>query len=381
MATAPERAVSGRHPVFYYQLKRLGAASRRRAVEGLQRLRAQLTAELPAKSLNENLLLASWNVREFDSRKFGGRLPEAMHYIAEIVSRFDLVAVQEVREDLRALERVHEILGAGSWDYLVTDVTYGRQGNGERLAFLYDTRKVRFTRVAGEIVLPSKSKSSPVLQMARTPYVCSFQAGWTRFDLCTVHIYYGASKPDDPQRLAEVDALARLLSTEVARQPDDPMARNVIMLGDFNIFDRATDETMKRLEAAGFVVPPEIRATTTNALGNKQYDQIAYLRRDGRFALTGRGGVVDYYKSVFREADEDAYALDRGGKGSSFRDWRTYQMSDHRVLWVELDTDFTAEYLDALLQSSPPPLDPSSAPSAVPTEAPPTRAPRRVRPK
>jgi hypothetical protein len=28
--------------------------------------------------------------------------------------------------------------------------------------------------------------------------------------------------------------------------------------------------------------------------------------------------------------------------------WRTWQMSDHKLMWVELKTDFTADYLKSL---------------------------------
>ena len=78
--------------------------------------------------------MATWNIREFDSPKYGPRLPEAMFYIAEIISRFDLVAVQEVRGDLAALKQLIKVLGDQYWDYLVTDVTLGASGNDERLA-------------------------------------------------------------------------------------------------------------------------------------------------------------------------------------------------------------------------------------------------------
>jgi len=130
--------------------------------------------------------------------------------------------------------------------------------------------------VTGEIVLPPR-KDDPGFQIARTPFLCSFKSAWTNFDLCSAHIYYGDSKPDDPRRLKEVAELAKLLAKEIAREPDHPLARNLIVLGDFNIFDRANDKTMKALESAGFVVPPEIRATKTKAIGDKDYDQIAFL--------------------------------------------------------------------------------------------------------
>jgi endonuclease/exonuclease/phosphatase family metal-dependent hydrolase len=50
----------------------------------------------PRKSLESTLLLATRNVREFDSPAYGDRRSEAYYFMAEIVSRFDLVAVQAV---------------------------------------------------------------------------------------------------------------------------------------------------------------------------------------------------------------------------------------------------------------------------------------------
>src|SRR5687767_2684909 len=124
---------------FYYGLKREPKEVRKRAAEGIIRLRQALAEEgVPRRTIEETLLLATWNIREFDSEKYGERTTESFYYIAEIVSHFDLVAVQEVREDLRALDRLQSILG-GWWKYIVTDVTEGTAGNRERMAFLYDS--------------------------------------------------------------------------------------------------------------------------------------------------------------------------------------------------------------------------------------------------
>jgi endonuclease/exonuclease/phosphatase family metal-dependent hydrolase len=334
--------------MYYYGLKseKVSKSQRARIVDGLVRLRAQLDQELPGRSLESSFLIATWNLREFGGKKFGGRLLDSKYFIAEVISRFDLVAVQEVRPDLRELKELVRLLG-GWWDYLVTDVTYGQSGNQERMAFLFDKRTVRFDNLAGEVVIPG-SPSAPPLQLARTPYVCSFRASWARFDICTAHIYYGESTANDERRVNEIAALAQLLRKEVAGEVGDPLGRNLVLLGDFNVFNRKTDKTMKALDDAGFQMPPKLRASKTNALGNKEYDQIAYLKRDGRFEMKDNGGVFDLYKSVFRDEDEAAYADDRKGKGKSFEDWRSYQISDHLPLWVELRSDFSAEYLDDL---------------------------------
>jgi hypothetical protein len=84
---------------------------------------------------------------------FGWRLEESLYYIAEILSHFDLIAVQEVREDLQALDDVMRILGPG-WRYIATDVTEGKSGNRERMVFVYNSHKTWFRNIAGEVLLP-----------------------------------------------------------------------------------------------------------------------------------------------------------------------------------------------------------------------------------
>ena len=318
--------------------------ARVRAAERLIALRGQLDAEVPRRTLSETLLLATWNIREFDSRRYGGRLEETFFYIAEIISRFDLVAVQEVRGDLAALDRVQSILGSW-WKYIVTDVTLGRQGNDERLAFLYDGRKVAFAGLAGELVIPPEKKLA-MPQFYRTPFICGFRAGWTRFDLCTVHMVYGTDAPNDPTRVAEIDKLGELL----AGREDEAKPGNIVALGDFNIFSR-DDATMAALTKHGFEIPPPIRVLKgSNGLGNRFFDQIAFLVRPDRFGPALTAGVFDYYQSVFRDADEAVYApLFKATKSSSYADWRTYQMSDHRVLWAEIRIDFGAQYLQGVV--------------------------------
>ena len=66
-------------------------------------LRADLDKEIPKMTVAETLLLATWNIWEFNSKNW---INESYHYLVEIVSRFDLIAIQEVSPDLKALERL-----------------------------------------------------------------------------------------------------------------------------------------------------------------------------------------------------------------------------------------------------------------------------------
>ena len=166
---------------YYKPLKNLKRAERERTVSGLQRLRKQMAdVDFPAKKASRSLILGTWNLRNFDDDRFnyGPRMKESLYYIAEIISRFDILAVQEICEDLGPLDELMYVLG-NQYDYILTDVTHsGLGGNKERLGFIYDKEKVRFKGIAGEIVLPEKMLVSEVAdkkrQFSRTPFGVEF---------------------------------------------------------------------------------------------------------------------------------------------------------------------------------------------------------------
>ncbi|HEV7319492.1 MAG TPA: endonuclease/exonuclease/phosphatase family protein [Ensifer sp.] len=353
---------------------------RRHVVENLKRLRAQLDADVPAKDSDRNLLLATWNIRDFgkkNRRGFGSREPETWFYLAEILSRFDFVAVQEVNEIEEWLE-IMDILGP-DFDFIATDVTdTALGGNGERLLYLYDKRKVRFRNIAGEIVLPNSMLVSPVTaevggerlyagkQFRRTPFTASFQSGWFRFDICTVHIYYGEdSGPALGERIQEIERIANYFG----KRAEDALKRGkaLILLGDFNIV-HPEHETMRKLKDAGFAIPKSLDRPSNLDL-TKYYDQIAFQARSELLnfidqpaddPLKRNSGIFEIYASIFRDGDEPDYrtAMQKSSNGRDkseaelkayYPDWKTYQLSDHKPMWVRIGTNEASAYLDSLL--------------------------------
>jgi endonuclease/exonuclease/phosphatase family metal-dependent hydrolase len=342
---------------YYSGLKQIADVTvRKRTVRGLQRLRASLAEAIPPKRQTDSLLLATWNIRELDSGRYGHRTDEQYYYIAEILSRFDLIAIQEVRDGLYPLQRLQRLLGSW-WDFIVTDVTLGTSGNAERMAYLFDKRKVAFGGLAAELVLPkAENADQPPLQLARSPYIAGFRAGWAYLTLVTVHIYYGKSIPVDLRRLEEIKALAETIAKNAQKfscapqyEPGrKPQPDNLLVLGDFNIFNRE-DVTMQALTDSGFLVPRELQAIPgSNVEQNKHYDQIAYFEKFARMRPTGKVGVFDFFDHVYRFDEENDYAQDRGGRGSSFKQWRTYRMSDHLPMWIEFGIDDADAYLSGL---------------------------------
>jgi len=384
------------------------AEALRRCAARLIALRDGLSAVQSKRRDNDSLLLATWNIRDFDSNKFGfgPRKLESMYYLAEVIGSFDLVAVQEIGRDLGPLVELMEILGE-SWDYIVTDANEGKSGNGERMGFLYNRATVYFRKIAGEVVLPqgqtivgtgagaeSKGSASGNTQFARTPFLVAFGSDWFRFSLCTVHIYYGAeSGAGLRRRINEIRELVSFFArrqdrevrdrrekiTQAGGRPAPAQAENYILLGDFNVVS-PEHETMKALKEHGFTVPDAIdrdkiiatEPESTLAHRPHFYDQIAVRVTDPRFQVLG-GDMVNIYDYVYRDDDIDCYTTDldqaraRVGKtkgaGSDgepptggaevdplafYHRWRTWQMSDHLPLWVEIKTDFTRDYLSGL---------------------------------
>jgi hypothetical protein len=92
---------------FYGSIWPLNKQEPRRIAAGLFALRRQLSSAegiLP-KTIESNLLLATCNIREFGGTKYG-RCPDCYYFIAETIHHFDLIAIQQVREDLGALKKI-----------------------------------------------------------------------------------------------------------------------------------------------------------------------------------------------------------------------------------------------------------------------------------
>jgi len=357
---------------MYYGIKYMEKADRTRTIDGLLRLRKQLAKELPARSVKDSLMLATWNIRDFGGARLNPspRLTEALYYMAEIISSFDIVAVQEVNNNMQPFLKLIEILGP-SWCYIATDVTEGSGGNSERMAFVYDRAKVMFRNIAGEIVLPEKLLVGGKDQFSRTPFMVKFQSGWCRFTLNTVHLYYGADTGEKlAKRIDEIDKIAGFLAARAEKDEE-----NYILLGDMNIV-KPDDPTMKALKKHKFVLPGDLvkkeipaeflkaEAPTAAAIAadktgsggsnmnrDKFYDQIAFYSKKEELEL-GKSKN----NAVFREADWQSYYdsssikpkwgnSDEKRKTYFAKKWRTWQMSDHLPLWAELNIDFTEKYL------------------------------------
>jgi len=308
----------------------------------LNGLRASLSGTIPAKQEGQNLLIATWNIRAFGSltRKWtavSGDSPtrdlRGLRAICEIVSRFDVVAIQEVVGDLRALRDMMHFLG-DNWSFLMTDITRGEAGNNERMAFVFDTTRVRPSGLACELVVPPEwleeiGENALRSQFARTPYAVSFRAGTTTFILVTLHIDYG---DDSRKRIPELTAIARWMA-DWARQ-SNRWHHNLLTLGDFNI-DRQNGALWQAFTSTGLTVPDDLNAVQrsifadpNNPTLDKFYDQIAWFQTGSgsqRLSMDyTRGGGFDFLPHVYGGTNLTKNSISR-------------RISDHYPLWVEFE--------------------------------------------
>ncbi len=313
--------------------------------QGLLALKERIDAAGIAPSkLDESINVAVWNVRDFGKAR---RTEPAIHYIAEILGQFDLVALVELRDDLTDLGRVLPILGP-SWDVVYSDWIADTGGNSERVAFLFDTRAVSFNGLAAELDAPRVKKGEEHLATRsfwRAPYMCSFRAGNFDFIAIAAHARWGK---DLAGREGELRMLAEWIDTRFADKYVED--HDLLVMGDFNV-PKLGDRMFKALTSKGLKVPaPLVELKTrdqvlkgSNLGDDARYDQILHLPTFPENAITA-GGAVNFFKNVAQI--EKLFP----GKGYSVEKF-SHQLSDHLPLWVQVKTDIDGLRLDQVVQA------------------------------
>lgn len=311
-----------------------------------QDLRYKLDHTIPLKRDMENLIIGTWNIRCFGSltRKWlseKGDKPTrdvtALQIITEIISRFDVIAVQEAQGNLRALRDTLELLG-NEWSFLMTDITLGEQGNKERLAFIFDRRRVQLSGLAAELVVPPEwrkiiSPGQLTEQFARTPYAVSFRAGKATFILVTLHVRWGKEEETEAEKLElrarELNGIAKWMA-EWAKTTEE-WDQNFLVLGDFNI-DRQGSPLWQAFTSTGLSAPQQLNEVRRTIFDDPHkpslenfYDQIAWFNKGKKVLLNMEfinAGGFDFLPFIYTGQTYSKQQL-------------SFKVSDHYPLWAE----------------------------------------------
>ncbi len=311
-----------------------------------RRLRAHKKTRGVPERQDGHLLLATWNIANLGGEE-QRRDPECFELLGEIIQWFDLVAVQEVRDDADAgIRRLHSELPR-SWGVVFSEAG----GNDERLAFLWDRDAVELGQLIGKLTVEPqdlpRAGGLGFMGFSRTPYVATFHRGDFAVEIVSVHSYFG--DPRDPidmgRRFAETKAIAWWCE-ERSKDPHS-YTKDIIAVGDFNT---PSEDDMKlaatmlaEFRRKGLHTPTHEQdgeeVTTETQLGTvvrseNHYDQLLFFPPHSEADLVDFG-VFDYDAVIFKDLWEDRIARYGETQGrDDFERFTIWAISDHRPLWA-----------------------------------------------
>ncbi len=254
----------------------------------------------------QTIRIATFNIQVFGQSKL--RKPKVMKILAQVIRRFDVVAIQEIRSKRQdVLPRLLEYVNAdGSrYDYAIGP-RLGRTSSAEQYAFVFNTATVQIDRTTVQTVVDRGDR------LHREPLVALFRARGPppeqAFTFLLVNIHTDPDEvPQELKALAAVYQAVRRTPHPVSKQLED----DVILLGDLN-----TDaEHLGPLGQLPYLVAA-ITQEPTNTRRTKQYDNILF-HREATSEFTGRAGVLDLQKEF----------------GLSLQE--ALRVSDHLPVWAE----------------------------------------------
>lgn len=264
-------------------------------------------------SIRDEISVATWNIQVFGQSKLRKRGP--MQVIIDMVRRFDVIAIQELRsKDQTVIDRFLSMVNQEGYAYdVVVGPRLGRSSSKEQYLYLYDTNRIEL--IDGSVYTINDRRDL----LHREPLVASFRVtgahsgnAWT-FTLVNIH-----TDPDEVK--AEVNVLDDVIRFVRRNDSED----DVILLGDLNAAPRQLGDLRD--------VPNlmwTVRDKPTNTRGNKLYDNILFSGTTTS-EFTGHSGVIDL-QSEYALSMEEALTV-----------------SDHLPVWatfapVEASSVFAAE--------------------------------------
>jgi endonuclease/exonuclease/phosphatase family metal-dependent hydrolase len=255
----------------------------------------------PPVADGETIKIASFNLCVFGTSKLGK--PQAMDVLVDVVRRFDVVAIQEIRAQDQTVvpQFIEQINADGSRYDFVIGPRLGRTMSKEQYAFLFDATRIELVPNSAYTV------PDPGDLMHRPPMVARFRVHSSSsepafsFTLINMH-----TDPDETD--VELNALDDVYLA-VQRNPSGE--DDVILLGDLNVDEHHLGE-LGQVPNITWVVSGQ----NTNTRRSKSYDNIVFDRyRTAEY--TGAWGVLDFRSEYQLTLDE---ALD---------------VSDHFPVWAE----------------------------------------------
>ncbi len=224
--------------------------------------------------------IASYDIQAFGPAKFGK--PLAIKVIVDLLRKFDVVALQDVRSDRDdQLPRLIELLNATGrhFDFAIGP-RQGPAGAEEQFAILFDAASVALDRTTVCTV------TDPGHRMSYAPLLASFQVRGPKddeaFTFTLVDVNVAAQRRDN-ELAALADVCRTVRRDGVAGRVED----DVILIGNFNADDQHLGMLGDMPDTS-----TAISSVPTLTRGTRMCDNIVFNRR-ATVEFTGRAGVVD----------------------------------------------------------------------------------------
>jgi hypothetical protein len=312
---------------------------------------------IPKKKNNE-IDLATWNIANLGIQSRG---ENELGLIAYILSKFDIIAIQEVNEKLGHFDKIMADPVLSEFDYVLTDAA----GNKERLTVAYRKYLIEPKQLFAELgynpcgktvnnkyvlepavqthTLQGKKTKIEFYNFSRNPFLSTWQVKNrnTCFLLTNAHIYYGDDVIGSAKynnRIAEVYFLADWASKQRQKEGKESIYEsNVILLGDMNVPKMdSNDPVYRALKRKGLVPSRYSTEAGTTVQEFCQYDQVVFTNEKLKVVEieNQRAVVVDYDNFMFK--DLWAQVISKERTLTQFKAWCRWAISDHRPLFVRL---------------------------------------------
>ncbi|MDA8698082.1 endonuclease/exonuclease/phosphatase family protein [Rhodopirellula sp.] len=257
--------------------------------------------------IDRPLLIATFNIQVLGQSKMAK--PDVVAAIGEIIRRFDMVAIQEVRsKEEDVLPRLLQAVNAPGKNYsFLIGPRLGRTISKEQYAFIFDTDRLEYD--PGSI----GTISDPDDLLHREPFVARFRAKTA--DPSRAFTFWLVNTHTDPDEVPqELTALADVFRVMQQSRVDED---DVILLGDLNA-------APQQFGALGQVpgMRWSIDGVPTNTRRNKTYDNLLFTAQNTS-EYTGKSGVFDMQSEFALSMEAALQISDHMPVWSEFSQWET----------------------------------------------------------
>ncbi len=259
----------------------------------------------------QTIRIATFNIQVFGDKK--SQDANVMQSLAQVISQFDVVAIQEVRGgDSAAIDRLVDLVNRSGGAYAgIISEPIGRTSQKESYAFVWDQSRIMFNPNSAYVVQDAADR------MHREPMVASFEVrtvasdGRLPFSFNIINAHTDPDEVSATRGINELDVLDDVFVRVRDYEYQTSGQEDTLLVGDLNV-------DVKGLSELGSI--PNVVSIAgdikTNTLRTKTYDHIL-IDRTMTTEYTGRYGVLDFQTDLGLTQEQAS------------------RVSDHQPVWAE----------------------------------------------